>query len=132
MKDKFGKSLTSEELARKIGNRINTILLELEVYVLHLVGYFPSHHVRRFFYRLSGMKIGSGSTLHVGARFYKPANVTIGEDTIIGEFAVLDGRAKLHIGNHVDIATEVMIYNSQHDINAEDFGAVSGPVVIED
>jgi len=31
------------------------------------------------------------------------------------------------IGNHVDIASEVMIYNSQHDIEDENFQAVNAP-----
>jgi maltose O-acetyltransferase len=89
-----------------------------------MVGYIPSHHYRRFFYRLFGIKIGQGSAIHMGARFYYPPNISIGEDTIIGEGIVLDGRAPLKIGNHVDIASEVMIYNSQHDMETADFAAV--------
>jgi len=37
-----------------------------------------------------------------------------------------NGRAALRIGNHVDIASEVMIYNYQHDVQSEDFHAVGG------
>lgn len=118
--------------SKKIINRLRTIFWEFVVFILHLVACFPSHHVRRFFYRLSGVKIGSGSTIHTGARFYNPANIIIGKDTIVGEGAVLDGRAKLNIGNHVDIASEVMIYNSQHDIESDDFHATSEPVIISD
>lgn len=132
MRDKEGKELTAQEFSKKATNRMKTILLELEVYFLHLIGCFPSHAVRRFFYRLAGVAIGAGSSIHVGARFYNPANIVIGKDTIIGEFAVFDGRNALQIGNHVDIASEVMIYNSQHDIHSEDFHAVSEPVSIGD
>ena len=42
----------------------------------------------------------------------------------------LDGRDKLVIGDHVDIASEVMIYNSEHDINASDFHAILAPVKV--
>ncbi len=132
MKDKTGKELSSDEIASKAGNRVSTILLELEVFILHLVSLFPSHLIRRFFYRLAGIKIGSGSTIHTGTHFYNPGNIVIGEDTIVGEDAVLDGRNKLHIGNHVDIASEVMIYNAEHDVESPDFHAVSEPVIIED
>lgn len=132
MKDKTGKQLTSEEFMRKLTVRVNTILLELELFILHVIGYLPSHHVRRFFYRLAGMEIGSGSTIHTGARFYNPQNIRIGKDSIIGEGIVLDGRDKLHIGNHVDIASEVMIYNAQHSTESDDFHAVNAPVTIED
>ncbi len=132
IKNKDGKMLTISEIFGKIINRIKNILLEFEVFLLHLVGLFPSHCCRRFFYRLAGIKIGKGSTIHTGARFYDPKNISIGEDSIIGEGVVLDGRDKLMIGNHVDIATEVMIYNSQHDINDENFMATNAKVIIED
>ncbi|MFA6017304.1 MAG: acyltransferase [Patescibacteria group bacterium] len=132
IKDKNGKVLTVVEVFEKIVNRIKNILLEFDVFILHLVGCVPLHGFRRFFYRLAGIKMGKGSTIHMKARFYDPRNISIGEDTIIGEGIVLDGRDQLSIGSHVDIATEVMIYNSQHDVNQEDFAATSAPVKIED
>lgn len=131
-KDKTGKRLTTKELVGKIIERVKNIFLEFEVFLLHLVGFVPSHHFRRFFYRLAGIKIGMGSTVHMGAKFYDPRNIVIGQDSIIGEGAVLDGRDKLIIGDHVALATGVMIFNSQHEINDEFFSASTAPVVIED
>lgn len=116
----------------RIIRRIKTVLLEFIVMKLHFVGCVPSHHFRRFFYRIFGMKIGSGSTIHMGAKFYNPYNIEIGEDSIVGEDAVLDGRDKLVIGSHVDIASEVMIYNAEHDIRDPSFRSICAPVVIED
>ncbi len=136
LKDKTGKKLSLDEIKKKIIIRIRTILLELEVYLLHCVGKIPSHHIRRFFYRLGGIKIGRGSTIHMYARFYNPWGIRIGRDSIVGEFAVLDGRDSLIIGDHVDIATGVMIYNSEHNIHGKNFAAmeevIREPVVIED
>jgi len=124
----------------KIFRRLSSIWLEFVTGLLWwVVGYLPSHHLRRFFYRLSGMKIGRGSTLHMMARIYDPRHIRIGEDTIVGERATLDGRRQLTgssggltIGNHVDIASEVMIWTSQHDIHSQDFHAIEEPVMIED
>lgn len=132
MKDKTRKSLTGQEILQKIINRLYNIIVEFEMYILHIIGCIPSHHIRRLFYRMGGMKIGTGSTIHMHTRFYDTKNITIGDDSIIGEYAVLDGRDTLHIGNHVAIASEVMIYNSKHDINDSDFKAVNGKVTIED
>jgi len=119
-------------MINKIFRRLNTILSEYINMWLHIVGNIPSHHMRRFFYRLAGIKIGKGSTFHTGARFYNPEGITLGKDSIIGEGAVLDGRAALRIGDHVDIASEVMIYNGEHDINDAGFKAVVEPVTVED
>ena len=132
IKDRTGKTLTFKEVLQKAIERIKAILLEFKVYLLHLAGKVPCHEFRRFVYRLSGIKIGKGSVIHMYARFYNPKNIEIGEDTIIGEFAVLDGRAKLKIGNHVDIASQVMIYNAEHDINDPNFSPSFGEVIIED
>lgn len=116
----------------RVVRRTGAVLLELNNFILYCVGYIPSHHVRRFFYRISGTKIGKGSTVHMWAKFYDPSRIEIGKDTIIGEGVTLDGRDTIYIGDHVDIASEVMIYNAQHDIHSADFGAVSAPVTIED
>src|SRR3989338_3470350 len=126
------KNINSKKLVQRMLFRLYTILLEVELFFLRLIGLLPFHCLRRFFYRTSGMKIGKGSTIHMYASFYNPSNIKIGEDTIIGEKAVLDGRDKLLIKNHVDIASEVMIYNSEHDINDKNFAATFEPVIIED
>lgn len=127
-------------LEQKIIRRIDAIILEFVTGFLWWgVGLVPLHHVRRFFYRLFGMRIGRGSSIHMMARIYDPRYITIGEDTVIGEKASLDGRKQLpnskgglKIGNHVDIASEVMIWTSQHDIDAEDFHPIEAKVIIED
>jgi len=131
-KDKTGKQLTTSQAIGKMGKRFNKIIVEIEVCILHCIGNIPFHSVRKLFYWLSGIKLGSGSTIHTGARFYDPKNITIGKDSIIGEGTVLDGRDIINIGDHVDIASQVMIYNSQHDIHSDAFEAISGPVVIKD
>lgn len=76
--------------------------------------------------------MGSGSTIHMWARFYQPRNISIGEDTIIGDHVFLDGRASLKIGAHTAIASQVLIYNSEHDIDASDFKPIEASVEIGD
>ena len=92
----------------------------------------PSHLFRLIFYRLAGVNIGKGSRIHIGARFFYPANIKIGQGSIIGDNIFLDGRDKLIIGDHVDIASGVMILNSEHDINSEDFHPIVASVEIGD
>lgn len=132
-KDKTGKQLSSGEALSKIANRLYNYLADLALWKIHLVfAIIPSHHFRRFYMRLYGAKIGKGSSIHMGCRFFSLKNLVIGTDSIIGERVFLDGRTLLKIGDHVDIASEVMIYNSEHDINSEDFQATLSPVEIED
>lgn len=131
-KDKHGNPLTLGQAIPKILNRFYNYWLDFELMLLRWVGHVPLHSVRRLFYRFAGVKIGKGSTIHMWANFFQPKNISIGEDTKVGDRAFLDGRAPLTIGNHVDIASEVMIYNSEHDLEKEDFSAVEEPVEIGD
>lgn len=129
-KDRMGRSLSIKTATSKISNRIYNYYADFFIFWLHLFCYIPSHHVRRFILRLAGAKIGKGTSIHMGCRFFSLKNITIGEDSIIGEGIFMDGRAPVKIGNHVDIASQVMIYSSEHDINSEDFHAALGPVEI--
>lgn len=130
--DRTGRKLTTKETLPKIINRLLSYLFDFELMLLRWVGHMPFHICRRFFYRLAGVKIGKGSTIHMWANFYNPRNIVIGEDTIVGDHCFLDGRDKLKIGNHTAIASQVLIYNSQHDIRSEDFHATKDPVEIGD
>jgi len=120
-KDKSGKKLSNYEAGEKIINRFYNYVLDFELMVLRWVSHVPSHLFRKLFYRLAGIKIGKGSVIHMWANFFDPSGIVIGDDTIVGDHVFLDGRAPLHIGNHVDIASSVMIYNSEHDLEKEDF-----------
>lgn len=130
--DKDGQKLPTSKALGKITNRFTQFFLDLWLFKLGVIGYFPSHCFRNFFYRLSGIKMGKGSTFHMGARFFYPKNIEIGEGTIIGDHAFLDGRAKIKIGKQVDVASQVMIYNSEHDLADPTFKATEEPVSIGD
>ena len=131
-RDRMGKELGPSEITSKGMERINSVFLEFELMLLRWVGHIPIHWIRRSVYRLAGVRIGRGSTIHMWTNFFYPPNVEVGEGTVIGNNALLDGRAPLIVGNHVDIASEVMVYNSEHDINSEDFGPIEDAVEISD
>lgn len=132
MKDKTGKRLTLKEIVRKVLVRFFNYLLDFELMFLRWVGFVPSHIFRKTIYKVSGIKIGKGSSVHMWANFFKPWNIVIGKDSIIGDHAFLDGRDKIKIGDHVDIASSVMIYNSEHDLTSNNFVARNETVEIGD
>lgn len=132
MKDRTGKNLNSQEVFQKTITRIKTICLEFWLMILRFVGFVPIHSIRKIFYIASGINMPFNSTIHIGANFFNPSNITIGKDTIIGDHCFLDGRAKLNIGNHVGIASQVLIYNDEHDIHSDNYENSFGPVEIGD
>lgn len=131
--DKHGNKLTIRMAFKKGFVRIYNWWLDFKLFLIHLVSlHVPFYFIRKSVFLISGVKIGKGSMIHMGCKFFEPRGVTVGRDTMVGDKAFLDGRAPLRIGDHVDIASEVMIYNSEHDLASEKFEAVNEPVEIGD
>ncbi len=133
LQDKHGKSYTwGQAITLKLIPRIESYLLDFELMLLHIATYIPLHSVRNLIWQLAGVKLGKQSTLHTGIRVFDPRNIKIGQGTIIGYACFIDGRDNVTIGSHTDIASEVMIYSSEHDIHSETFSATLAPVTIGD
>ena len=131
-KDKQGREISSSDAIKKGTTRVYNYYLDLELWMLSWISLIPIHTLRILSYKCCGLKAGKGTHFHIGTNFYKPEGIEVGRGTIIGRNAFLDGRDKLKIGDNVDIASDVMIYNSEHDLEAEDFSATNGPVEIGD
>lgn len=125
-----------QRLPRDWQKRASTLWLYLQgmnLWLATLVGFIPSHRIRLFLYRhWFRMRIGRGSTIHWQCRFFTPEKITIGDHTLIGNNAFLDGRCELIIGNRVITASEIAIYTLQHDIDDPAFIHRGARVTIDD
>lgn len=131
--DKHGQVLAPKTAVKKATNRLYNWWLDFKLYIIHCVSEcMPIFTIRKFIFQMAGIKIDHGATIHMGVRFFEPKGIYVGEDSKIGFRSFLDGRAPLKIGKHVDIASEVMIYNSAHDLEAQDFKAADEAVEIQD
>lgn len=130
--DRMGQELVWSEAVKKIRQRVTAWGDDLILFLLTLKGYSPCWSLRKISYQLAGLRIGQGSKIHMWARFFAPGKIKIGQGSLIGDHVFLDGRGGLTIGDHVDIASQVLIYTSEHDVQAEDMRPVEEPVVIED
>ena len=124
------------QLPNKLQKKIGSVWLYIQgvnLWLATLVGFIPSHRIRLFLYRYwFRIRIGRGSTIHWQCRFFAPEKITIGDHTLIGNNAFLDGRCELAIGNCVITASEVAIYTLQHDIDDPYFIHRGAAVVIDD
>ncbi|NVZ22308.1 acyltransferase [Pseudomonas costantinii] len=97
-----------------------------------VINKIPSHHIRVGWLRLGGAKIGKGSSLWRNTEVLGIHNLVVGDDTVIGWHCQVDARAGLVIGNHVAIASHVLIIAGSHDLQAPEFWSISGAIYIED
>lgn len=130
MNEHVGQKVTVQNIIPKAINRIKTVFLEILLFKLKIIGHVPIHTFRKLIYILVGIKIPMDSNIYMGANFFNPSGITIGHDSLIGTNAFLDGRAPLTIGNHSSLASDVMIYNDEHNIHDPNYGNSFGPVTI--
>lgn len=97
-----------------------------------LINKIPIHAVRLWWLRAGGAKIGKGSTIWRNTEVLGIENLVIGDDSVIAWHCQIDARAGLIIGNHVAIASHVLIIAGTHDLTAPEFWSVSGPIHIDD
>lgn len=113
------------------GNWMESIIRLIIAVLMHI----PCHFIRKVILKyIFGMKIGKKVTIYYGAEIRDPWNILVGDGTIIGDHAILDGRKGIQIGKNVNFSTGVWIWTVQHDVNASDFGVTGkmGKVVIGD
>lgn len=113
-------------------NFIKEYIISLVEYVGLIIGYVPIHSLRLFYYRVFlNVKIGKNSSIHRCCQIRR-GKIEIGDNVIIGENALLDGRSGLYIGNNVNFSSNVSVYTLQHDYNSPTFAAVGDKVYIRD
>lgn len=132
MNEYVGQKVSIQNFVPKVINRLQTIFLELQLLFLKYIGLIPIHGFRKLIYILSGVSLPLDSNIYMGANFFNPSGITIGHDSLIGSNCFLDGRAPLIIGNHTSLASEVMIYNDQHNIHSQNYENAFGQVIIGD
>lgn len=100
------------------------------VFLNTLVNHFPCWTVRKFFYRICGIRIGKGARIGLFTVIDHPKGIVIGDRTIINENCYLDGRGGCIIGNDTSISIYSKIVTASHRLSSSSFEYYRSPVVI--
>lgn len=100
--------------------------------VADVAGRLPSFALRKLAMRALGVAVDRTATIHRWRELREPGRVSIGPSTIVGCWAILDGRAGIEIGRNVNLSSEVSIWTWQHDPDSPNFDAHGGKVRIHD
>ena len=103
-----------------------------DAFINYFVAYIPSWAIRKLFYKILGMKIGKGSRINQRVYIFCPWRISIGTNTMVNSFAILDGRGGLEIGNSVSISMRSIIYSASHYSNSDCFECYKRKTTIGD
>lgn len=87
---------------------------------------------RRFLLRMFGAHIGQGVHIYPSVRITMPWNLHIGDQSAVGDRALLYNLGRLTIGRQVTISHQAHVCGGTHDYRAADFPLIKTPIVIGD
>lgn len=97
------------------------------------IGHLPSRTLRHAFLRGWLGRMGRGTGVQLGCRFYNGRRVHLGERNVINHGCLLDGRHyAIRTGSDVSIGPEASILTLGHDPQSPQFADRGGEVVIGD
>lgn len=92
---------------------------------------FPSYTVKVQILRMFGAQIGSGVVIKPRVNIKFPWNISVGDNTWIGEGVWLDSLSKIEIGSDVCISQGAYLLTGNHDYKSPKFDLVTKPIFIE-
>lgn len=95
-----------------------------------VVNKIPSRHLRKWFYRMLGAKIGKGSYISRRTEVLFPKGLDIADRVSIGWFAELDARGEISIGHDTNISSHTRMITGSHDVDDPKFTASFRPIRI--
>lgn len=99
----------------------------------HVISHLPFHRLRLAWYRhVLGVKIGKGSQIWLGCKFIGDAidQIEIGEYTVLASDVTINASASVYIGDHVNIASGLLITTTAHDCQDPLFAPLKAPVIV--
>lgn len=92
----------------------------------------PCFGLRRLILLLFGAKLGHRVHIYPSANVYYPWNLEVGEDSSIGEWALIYSLGKITIGARVTISQQVHLCAGTHDYRKPNMPLIKSPIFIGD
>lgn len=100
------------------------------IFLNYFVAYIPCWTVRKLFYRCLGMKIAKGSRINMRCVIMAPWKISIGKNTMINEYTLIDGRGGIDIGDNCSISMYAVIYTASHYMDSPNFEYYTRPTKV--
>ena len=94
--------------------------------------YIPGSFWRKIILKVFGSKIGKSCIFKPNLRITKPWNLSIGNNSWLGESLWIDNLDKVIIEDNVCLSQGVYLCTGNHDFKKESFDLISEKIIIED
>lgn len=120
----------SESINRKMPKPIKCIYYAIVLFGNVVINKIPSRHIRKWFYKMLGAKIGKHSFICRRADVLFPKGLKIANNVSIGWSVDLDARGGINIDHDTNISSHTIFITGSHDIDDPKFTAAFKPINI--
>lgn len=99
--------------------------------LLYLPSPRPAHGWRCALLRLFGARVGKGAKPYRGARIWAPWNLTMKDDSVMGDGVDCYNVDRITLGRGAIVSQRAFLCTASHDFDDAKFPLVSAPVIIE-
>ncbi len=116
--------------AHSLRNKIERVLWGLVYLFLYRPSPRPFHFWRRFLLRLFGARVAPGARPHPTTRFWYPRNLTMGENSILGDYVDCYCVDRITLGANAVVSRYSYLCAATHDYKDPAFPLVTAPITI--
>lgn len=88
------------------------------------------HAWRRMILRCFGARIGNGAHPYPSAKIWAPWNLTMGQNSCIGEFVDVYSVSRVEIGENATVSQYCYLCTASHDYNSPEMPLITGPIKV--
>jgi putative colanic acid biosynthesis acetyltransferase WcaF len=114
------------------GNSLKRLLWFYLNAIMFKTSLLPVNAFKVFLLKCFGAKVGKNLTIKPGVNVKYPWNLTIGDDTWIGENVWIDSLVPIVIGNNVCISQGAILLTGSHNYKKTSFDLIVKSVILED
>ena len=112
--------------------KIGRVLWNFGGQILFRLSFHNWYGLRAGLLRLFGCKVGAHVRLRPSVKIEQPWNLTIGDNSSIGDRGIVYCLGKIRIGSNVSISQDSHLCAGTHDYTRSDLPLLRPPIVIED
>ncbi len=115
-----------------LGNRVARLVWGLFSVVFFKYSPRVLHSWRSFILKCFGAKLGKGVHIYPKVTIWAPWNLDVGDESGIGNGAIIYNQGKITIGKRVVISQGAHLCSGTHDYTKRGFPLITNPINIED
>jgi putative colanic acid biosynthesis acetyltransferase WcaF len=114
------------------GNKFTRTLWYYVNSITFKTGLFPISVMKVFLLRIFGANIGKNVTIKPCVNIKYPWNLTVGNNTWIGEGVWIDNLVMITIGSNISISQGAALLTGSHNYKNTTFDLITGSILLED